>query len=280
MSKKNVFLTGSSAGIGLATARLLTEKGYKVWGTSRSDKQAHRHPLFHPVQMDLNNPSSIEEGFTQAMREAGAFQVLINNAGSGIFGSFMDVPPEGWQQMMQTLCFGPMHLIRTALPQLRTQGDATIINVTSLAVRFPIPFMGPYNTGKAAFSAFTQSLRMELHRSPVRVTELQPGDINTPFHDAMPIAQRFDEDTSTPARENAFRAIEKNMRDAPSPDIVARKIIALIRTNNPPPVVTVGDVFQSRLAPLGERILPSRVLERVMREFYSLDRPAPAKSGA
>src|SRR5258708_4050716 len=89
-----VFLTGASSGIGLETARLLTQHGCEVWGTSRDISRLPQHARFHPVQMDLASFDSIREGFASALKEAGAFGVLINNAGDGAFGPLDVMPAE------------------------------------------------------------------------------------------------------------------------------------------------------------------------------------------
>ena len=83
---KRVFLTGASSGIGLAIAHALLARGDEVWGTSRNLERLPKVPQFHPVRLDLSDPRSVEEAFNAALAEAGHFDVLINNAGSGHFG--------------------------------------------------------------------------------------------------------------------------------------------------------------------------------------------------
>jgi len=87
---KNVFLTGASSGIGLATAKLLAAEGHEVWGTSRDLQRIPSMPQLHPVHLELRDPRSVEEAFNAALGEASHFDVLINNAGAGHFG-----PAEG-----------------------------------------------------------------------------------------------------------------------------------------------------------------------------------------
>ena len=83
---KHVFLTGASSGIGLAIAKLLVAQGHEVWGTSRNLERLPKLPQFHPVRLDLSDPHSVEKAFNAALADAGHFDVLINNAGSGHFG--------------------------------------------------------------------------------------------------------------------------------------------------------------------------------------------------
>jgi short-subunit dehydrogenase len=265
-----VFLTGSSSGIGLETAKLLTARGFEVWGTSRDPARLPQLRQFHRVPMDLTQTDSIRQGFTAALKEAGAFDVLINNAGAGAFGAIETMPAEMVREQFQLLMDAPLELIRLALPAMRQRGRGTIINVTSLAAQFPIPFMAPYSAAKSALSALTAGLRMELFNTPIRVVEIRPGDINTPFHDRT---RRF-EAARNPEEERRMKSTWetqlRNMAASPRPDRVARAVLRAITTPNPPPVLVVGGLFQARLAPLGARLLPLRLQEFVLRKYYRL----------
>jgi short-subunit dehydrogenase len=267
---RKVFLTGASSGIGLETARLLAAQGFELWGTSRDPARLPQLPRFHGVAMDLTQMDSIREGFAAALKEAGAFDVLINNAGAGAFGAIEAMPAEMVREQFQLLVDAPLELIRLALPAMRQRSRGTIINVTSLAAQFPIPFMAPYSAAKAALSAFTAGLRMELSNTPIRVVEIRPGDINTPFHDRT----RRVEATSNPEEQRRMRSAWetqlRTMAASPRPDRVARVVLRAITTPNPPPVLVVGGLFQARLAPWGARFLPLRLLEFGLRKYYRL----------
>src|SRR5438067_1201787 len=138
---KKILLTGASSGIGLATAKTLSENGYEVWGTSRELGRVPQLPRLHPVELDLSSQSSIDQGFNAALGEAGSFDVMINNAGSGHFGPAEFLPAETLADQFQILLFGHVHLMQLALAQMRRQKQGLIINLTSLASRLPLPFM-------------------------------------------------------------------------------------------------------------------------------------------
>ncbi len=268
--QRTVLITGASTGIGLVTAMLLTAKGWEVWGTSRTAARLPRVPHFHPVQMDLGQPDSIRQGFEEALREAGGFDVLINNAGAGVFGPLTALPAELVREQFAVLVDGPLELVRLALPSMRERGRGTIINITSLAAQFPIPFMAPYSAAKAALGSFTQSLRLELAHTPIRVVEIRPGDIRTQFHEATKrIAAGADEQ-----QQRAMTAVwETQLRDmavAPPPVCVAGAVLRAINAANPPPLVVVGGFFQARLAPFGARLLPPRLLEWLSRRYFGM----------
>ncbi len=266
---RTVLLTGASAGIGLEIAQQLVTHGFEVWGTSRDAERLPKLSHFHPVQMDLSRLESIHNGFAQASNEAGEFDVLINNAGAGCFGPLDAMLGEIAREQFQLLVFGPLDLIRLVLPQMRQRKRGLIINVTSLAGQFPIPYMGLYSAAKAALGSLTACLRAELANTPVHAVEIRPGDINTGFFDAT---QRV---APTTAKDQTRASVVwetqlRNMKAAPPPQVVARAVLRLMNDPNPPPVVIVGGFFQARVAPLAARLSPPRVLERALRRFHHL----------
>ncbi len=266
---KRVFITGVSSGIGLATAKLLAGRGDEVWGTSRDVARIPQLPRLHPVRLDLSDNVSLGESFNAALREAGRFDVVINNAGSGHFGPAEFLSAETVQTQFQTLVFAHIELCRLALAAMRTNGSGCIINVTSLASRLPIPFMSAYNAAKAAMASFTMTLQLELERSDIRVIDVEPGDIHTDFNDAVAKTESGDPRYAARASQ-AWRAIDRNMKAAPEPELVAGRIAKLIDATSPPPRVTVGDPFQAVVAPLLFRFLPQRVAIWGLKKYYGL----------
>src|SRR5213595_3823125 len=182
---KRVFLTGASSGIGLAIAKLLIAHGHQVWGTSRNLERIPKVPRLYPVHLDLSNPRSVEKAFNAALAEAGHFDVLINNAGSGHFGPVENLSEKEISSQFQILVFGHVQLMQLALRAMQARGEGLIINVTSLAGRLPVPFMAAYNAAKAAMASFTMSIQLELADSQVHVVDVQPGDICTQFNDSV-----------------------------------------------------------------------------------------------
>ena len=266
---KRIFLTGASSGIGLAIAKLLVAQGHEVWGTSRNLERIPKMPRWHGVRLDLADPLSIEDAFNAAVTEAGYFDVLINNAGAGHFGATELLPPETIASQFQILVFGQIQLMELALRQMQARGEGLIINVTSLASRLPVPFMAAYNAAKAAMASFTMSIQLELGNSGVRVVDLQPGDICTGFNQGVIKSvkgdQRYDGKVA-----KAWEVVERTMKNAPSPDLVARHVLKLINADRPPPRVTVGDVFESKIAPLIFRFLPQRIRLWGLKRHYGI----------
>jgi short-subunit dehydrogenase len=266
---KKIFITGVSAGIGKAIAKAATEKGHEVWGTSRDISRLPSLPRFHCVQLDLSNPGSIDVAFNIALAEAGNFDVLINNAGSGHFGPAENLSKNEVTSQFQVLVFGQLQLMRLALNAMQMRGEGLIINVTSLASRLPVPFMAAYNSAKAALAAFTMSIQLELPDPRVRIVDLQPGDIRTDFNDAVTRGEKHDARYEEKV-DKTWSAVERNMKNAPKPDLVARRVCELIDQTNPPPRVTVGDGFQTKIAPLIFRFLPQRVRIWGLKKYYGI----------
>jgi NAD(P)-dependent dehydrogenase (short-subunit alcohol dehydrogenase family) len=264
-----IFLTGASAGIGRATATALLARGHEVWGTSRDAARVPQMERLHAVALDLGDVHSIRSAFAQALAEAGAFDVVINNAGSGHFGAAEFLAPETLREQFEVLVFGQVQLCQLALCAMRQQRRGLIINVSSLASRLPVPFTAAYNAGKAAFASWTLTAQLELGDSPVRIVDVQPGDICTDFNNSV---RKEDADSGSyrDRMDRAWNVISKNMASAPKPEIAAERIVQLVETANPPPRVTVGDAFQTCVAPAIFSLLPPRVRVWGLRHYYRI----------
>jgi NAD(P)-dependent dehydrogenase (short-subunit alcohol dehydrogenase family) len=266
---KRVFLTGASSGIGLAIAKLLVAEGHEVWGTSRNLQRIPRMPQLHPVRLDLGDPRSIDQAFNAALAEASHFDVLINNAGAGHFDPAELVPMERITSQFQILVFGQIQLMQLALRHMQIRDGGLIINVTSLASRLPVPFMAAYNSAKAALASFTMSIQLELGNSGVHVVDLQPADIRTEFNESVMKSTEGNHRYDTKIAKT-WEVAERNMKNAPTPDLVARNVLRLVNSVQPPPRVTVGDAFQSKIAPLIFRFLPQRVRLWGLKRYYQI----------
>jgi short-subunit dehydrogenase len=266
---KKILLTGASSGIGLAIAKSLVMHGHEVWGTSRNLERIPKMPRCHPVRLDLADRLSIESAFKFALSEAGFFDVVINNAGAGHFGPAELLPMETIASQFQILVFGQIQFMQLALRHMQERGEGLIINVTSLASRLPVPFMAGYNAAKAALAAFTMSIQLELADSGVHVVDLQPADICTEFNQNL--LKNINADQRYEAKiAKTWEAVERNIKNAPSPDLVARHVVRLVDAVRPPPRITVGDAFQSKIAPFIFRFLPQRVRLWGLKKYYEI----------
>jgi short-subunit dehydrogenase len=269
---KRIFLTGASSGIGSLAARALCGRGHQVWGTSRSADRLAALEGFHPITLDLNDDASIDAGFGQALAQAGEFDVLINNAGAGVFGPLEGFSSDELRSQFQTLLVGPMRLIRLALPAMRARNRGLILNISSLAGELPVPFLAPYSAAKSALSTLSDGLGLELTHTDIRVVDVRPGDFATQFH---PATRRLGEelaDAYAPNLEIAWRSIDRNMARAPNPQLVADAVVGIVDGHIRRPAVAIGDFFQVRIAPaLARRSLRAWV-HWGLRRYYGLKR--------
>ena len=219
----------------------------------------------HAVALDLAQADSLGEIFAGAWREAGSFDVVSNNAGSGYFGAAETLSQAELARHFQVLVFGQIELMHLAQEAMRREQGGLIINVTSLASRLPVPFMAAYNAAKAALATYTMSVQLELPNDKVRLVDLQPADINTNFNDAIARPQSND------ARvEKTWHAVDHNMKAAPAPELVARQVLKMIGQPTPPARITVGGFFQTAVAPFIFRLLPQRVRLWGLRNYYGI----------
>jgi NAD(P)-dependent dehydrogenase (short-subunit alcohol dehydrogenase family) len=267
---KRVFITGASAGFGLLTSRRLCERGHEVWGSSRSAQHLPTLDRFHPIVLDLDDPVSIESGYARALDEAGRFDVLINNAGAGVFGPLESFSDEEFAAQLATLLLGPMRLIRLALPAMRARRAGLVVNVSSLAAEFPLPFMSPYSLSKSALSAMTEGLTMELIHTGVRLIDVRPGDFKTRFHESTRRVGAALSEAYAPNLEIAWNAIDRNMNRAPDPQQVADVLVRIVEGEIRRPIVRVGSLFQARIAPLLDRLVNRPWVQWGLRTYYRL----------
>jgi NAD(P)-dependent dehydrogenase (short-subunit alcohol dehydrogenase family) len=170
---KTVLITGCSSGYGLETARYFLAQGWKVIATMRDPRKSRLSTAdnLHILPLDVTQPHSI----VQALEAAGPIDVLVNNAGIGLFGAFEATPLHTVREVFETNTFGVMALCQAVIPQFRQRRAGTIVNVTSSATLAPFPLVAVYTASKTAIEGFTASLDHELKPFDVRVKLVEPG---------------------------------------------------------------------------------------------------------
>ncbi|MEM9399741.1 MAG: SDR family NAD(P)-dependent oxidoreductase [Verrucomicrobiota bacterium] len=267
---RKILLTGASSGIGLAITKLLVAKGYQVWGTSRSaGRMAHIEGI-NPIVLDLNSDQSIQEGWSKLIDQAGHVDVVINNAGSGYFGSTENMAIETERELINTLLHGPMLLSRLAVKHFRANESGLLINVSSVAGEFPMPFMACYSAAKAALICYTEALRLELAGESINVVNIKPGDIHTDFNDSMPKPLLNENDPYQNRVQKVWHAVDQNMKHAPGPELVAQVVLRAMQEKGKREDYYAGDFFQTFLAPLANRFLPRKVVRLALKVYYGL----------
>jgi short-subunit dehydrogenase len=181
-----VIITGASAGIGAATARVFASAGARLVLAARSPEPLRRlaadlpgEPVVAPT--DVADPAQCRALVAQALAAYGRIDILINNAGVGLAGPVAELDPGDLERAIAVDLLGPLRLAQAALPTMRAQGDGQIINVSTVLAAQPLPYLGGYAAAKAALERLSEALRMELAGSGVAVTVVRPGTTATGF---------------------------------------------------------------------------------------------------
>jgi NAD(P)-dependent dehydrogenase (short-subunit alcohol dehydrogenase family) len=183
---QTVLITGTSSGIGEATAHHFADKGWNVVATMR--KPEERKTSLHDrkdlllLHLDVLDQASIEQAIAQTLEKFERIDVLVNNAGYAVMGPFEATPPANIRRQFDTNVFGLMDVCRAILPIFRKQKDGTIVNVASVAGRITVPLYSLYNSTKWAVEGFSEALHYELEPLGIRVKIFEPGIIKTDFY--------------------------------------------------------------------------------------------------
>lgn len=179
-----ILISGCSSGIGLQTALYLKQQGYNVIATARNELDIHQLQLndLLAIKLDVNNSLSIESAVSQAavITDEG-IDVLINNAGFGQAGAIEDLSREAFREQFETNVFGLVELTNNVIPYMREQGFGQIINISSILGLVCLPYRGAYCASKYAVEAISDTLRLELADSPIDVSLIEPGPIESYF---------------------------------------------------------------------------------------------------
>ena len=198
LAGKTAVVTGASSGIGEATARLLAQKGCNVALAARREEllnslaaELGEGTLVAPT--DVTDPAACAALVARTVERFGSLEVLINNAGLGLYGSIADGDPEDWRRMFGVNVLGVLYTTRAAVRQMLRQGSGDVVFVSSLAGRrVPRADGTVYAATKHAITAIAEGLRMDVHDKGIRVINVEPGLVRTEFPESSyPSAEEF-----------------------------------------------------------------------------------------
>jgi NAD(P)-dependent dehydrogenase (short-subunit alcohol dehydrogenase family) len=181
---KTILVTGASSGIGRATALYFAERGWNVAATMREPGKADpalQHPQISLFTLDVTHADSIARAIADTLTRFQKIDVLLNNAGYGLFGPVEALESEQIQQQFATNLFGLIGVTQQVLPAMRDAGEGLIINVSSIVGRFALPFASTYVATKFAVEGLSESMRYELEPFHIRMKMVEPGSIATEF---------------------------------------------------------------------------------------------------
>jgi uncharacterized protein len=267
---QTALVTGASFGLGRAIAEMLLEEGVRVWGTAHEAARLPARTGFTAVALDLDSEASVSAAFSMADRGAGGLDLVVNNAGYGLFGPFTDKDFAEWQRQLDAMLVRTLQLSHLALRGMLARNRGALVNVSSMAAEFPLPFMSGYNVVKSGLAAFSESLMIEVARTGIIVVDFRPGDYRTGFNQTMQAASArhfAPEQTRSVRQERTWAVLESNLRAAPPPARAAADLRrALVRHRSG--TVRSGTLFQTRLAPLLARLVPLCLRRAVAARYF------------
>ena len=273
MTKNDVwFVTGASKGFGLLLVEELLKNGNRVVATSRNidafeDLSAQFEGQLLPLSMQVTDVNDVNNVVNQAIEHFGSIDVLVNNAGYGLFGTMEELSMEEIRNMFDVNVFGVMHVSKAVLPHFRDKRSGTILNIASVAGSYTAASLGLYSATKAAVIQFSEAQKLEVEEFGIRVAAVCPGGFRTDFLDnsSMQTAQNPIEDY-TLVRNTIARYSGLNKMQGGDPDKFPKFIMDLVAMETLPSRIYVGSdalrMMDKRLTEIAESIERHQDLSR------------------
>ncbi len=235
---KVVLITGASGGIGAACAAEFRKRGARLALTARSEDQLKRvgGPDAVVIPGDITHDETRRRVVEAALERFGAIDVLINNAGAGLYAPSWNTPPEMARALFELNLFAPIEMIRLVAPHMRARRSGAVVNITSIAGQVTLPWLPLYSASKFALGSLTEALRMELSEDGIQTMNVCPGYVVSGFRQHALTGQppRGVEEsgifriTAGQCAEAIARGLERNARTVVTP-AVGRLLIAAMR---------------------------------------------------
>jgi NAD(P)-dependent dehydrogenase (short-subunit alcohol dehydrogenase family) len=265
---KVVLITGGSSGIGKSIGEFLHHKGYVVYGTSRNPEKV-ANSIFPLVALDVRNSESVKSAVQHIIAASGQLDVVINNAGVGITGPLEEIPLEEIKNNFETNFFGPIEVMKAALPQMRKQQSGLIINITSIAGYMGLPYRSVYSASKGALELITEALRMEVKSFGIAITNVAPGDFATNIAAGRYHAPVLSGSAYEKVYGDVLATMNEHVSAGSDPTEMAEAVYQIIQTKQPKVHYKVG-AFMQKFSIVLKRILPDTVYENMLMKHYRL----------
>jgi len=259
-------VTGASTGIGEASARALQAAGYRVFGTYRR-APATMSTDVECLICDVTRGQSVEVAVGEVLARTGRIDLLVNNAGVGLFAGAEESSLDQAKSLFDVNLFGMIRMTKAVLPAMRRQRRGRIVNISSIMGLIPAPYSALYASSKHAVEGYSESLDHEVRASGVRVVLVEPAYTRTHFESNLIKAdQPLDEYAR--ARSNAEEVIRDVMRTADSPDLVAEVVLKASTVANPRRRYTAGRMAGQ--VSLLRRFVPEHAFDKSLRKQMRL----------
>lgn len=263
---KVILITGASSGMGKTTAELLLKEGYTVYGVARRIEKMNdlKNLGAKIIQMDVTNDQSMVSGVQEIIKNERKIDVIINNAGFGLYGAVEDVTMESAKHQMEVNVFGLARLTQLVLPYMRDQNNGTIVNISSIGGKIANPLGGWYHASKFAVEALSDSLRMEVKQFGINVVVIEPGGIKSEWSDiAMKNAQKSSANGVYGNMIQKMIETGKKFKDKNAePEIIANLILKAITSKKPNTRYSGG--FMAKPLLILRKILSDKMMDRMI----------------
>ena len=260
---KNIVITGASSGIGLETAKYLTEKGYRVFGLARKKVEGLG---FEILECDVTNYARVKQCFDEIEVTAGSIDVLINNAGMGISGAMEYTEQSEIDKIVNLNLLAVINASKTVIPYMRRGGGGKIINMSSVGAVIPLPFQACYSATKAGLQTFSLALRLEVKDFNIDVSCVLPGDTKTNFTSAREKSSVEIDDVYGDRIKRSVDKMEKDELNGMPAISVSKVIYKIIKKRRSPACKTVG--FSYKIIVLLTKILPTKLILFIVKKMY------------
>lgn len=265
--KRTVLVTGASAGIGKATAILLAQNGYNVYGAARRMEKMRDLESYgiKPIALDVTKDESIEEGISRIFEEAGSIDILVNNAGFGLEGAIEDVAIKDARYQLEVNVFGAMRLAQLAMPKMRENKYGKIINISSVGGKIAFPLGGWYHASKFALEALSDSMRNEVREFGIDIIVIEPGATKSEWgtiatDSLMKISGNTAYKELATKTHKVFTQLSNGIAE---PIAIAKLVKKGIEARNPKTRYT-GKEMNSKLLLILRKILSDKLMDRLI----------------
>jgi NAD(P)-dependent dehydrogenase (short-subunit alcohol dehydrogenase family) len=267
MMQNNIALvTGVSSGIGRATAELLAQHGFRVFGTMRRPGEDAPSGV-QVLPLDVRDDASVRACVDRVLESAGRIDLLVNNAGVALYGALEEVSMEQARAVFETNFFGVLRMTQAVLPIMREQGRGRIVNIGSVTGFIPIPFEGIYSASKHALAGYSEALDLEVRRFGIHVSLIEPSFIRTDIDRNSAEADR--RLTAYEAqRQRTMEVLRQSVERGNPPSMVARAVLSAARSPKPRGRYLVGR--DARILRSLRTLLPPSWFEMGLRRRFRL----------
>ncbi|WP_170366311.1 SDR family NAD(P)-dependent oxidoreductase [Ruegeria arenilitoris] len=271
--QKSILITGCSSGIGLDAAHGMRARGWRVFAACRHQRDCDRLRAqgFDSPRIDYTDAESITSGLASVLEATGGtLEALFNNGAHGLPGAIEDVPTDGLRHIFETNVFGWHELTRQVIPVMRAQGHGRIVQNSSVLGLVAFPWRGAYVATKYAIEGLTDTMRLELRGTGIKVVLIEPGPITSKLREkAIPVFERFIDWENSALRDKYEGSLLKRLYEDSGPDrfelpasAVTDKLARALEAKSPKARYYV--TTPTYIAGYLRRILPTGTIDRIL----------------